>query len=79
MSVFDELFFTAPFVRFFRKVRTVLKSKSEEELSEEDICWLLFGCAPEDVNWGRVADKVNEGNLSVARCAEIFNKIHQQA
>ena len=58
--------------------REIEELKHEVTLSEEDICWLIFGCAPEDVNWSRVADKVNEGNLSVARCAEVFNKLHQR-
>ena len=57
--------------------REIEELKHGVALSEEDICWLIFGGAPEDVNWSRVADIVNGGNLSVSRCAEIFNELHQ--
>jgi len=69
--------FMLPLVAVERLVKRIF-SKSEEELNEDDICWLLFGCAPHEVDWNRVVDMINESNLSVARCAEIFNELHQR-
>ena len=63
----------------FPKYRCKIEElKHEIPITEEEICWLIFGCAPEEVDWNRVADIINESNLSVVRSAKVFNKLDQE-
>jgi len=58
--------------------REIEELRQEASITGEEICWLIFGCAPEEVDWNRVADIINESNLSVVRSAKVFNKLDQE-